>query len=118
MVIIGLGTNFWICLYWVAVLFVGFCFLFGFKESMLSVPCLVGWCAYREFLLVLELGERKRGFHRWCGCGKERLQLLFYCRAKGEWREWRRSTGSLPGLLLTIFLCVIWAFIYFHWWNI
>lgn len=43
--IIGLGANFLVCLCWVSVLFIGFCFLSGFSESLMAVCCLFYWPA-------------------------------------------------------------------------
>lgn len=52
-VILGLGTDFWVCLCWVG----------GFPENVVVVCChfpgLLGWCVHKECLLVF--GARMQG---------------------------------------------------------
>lgn len=38
-----LGTNFWICLFWVGVLFLHLCFLSGVLKSLNAVCCPFFW---------------------------------------------------------------------------
>ena len=40
---VGLGADFWICLFWVDVLFLGFCFLSGFFQHAMVLCCLFFW---------------------------------------------------------------------------
>ena len=58
----GLGADFWVCLCWVGVLFLSFCFRSGFSECVVCVlplllACLVG-VLKGECFLVLEAGRR------------------------------------------------------------
>lgn len=62
--IIGLDSDFSVCLCWVHALFLGYCFFSGFLECVLAVCFLFYWPAWLvssgEFLLVLEAGGRER----------------------------------------------------------
>lgn len=42
--LIGLDADFWVCLCWVAVSFLGFCFLYGFLTTMMATGA-GGWDA-------------------------------------------------------------------------
>lgn len=59
MVIIGLGSDFWDCVYWLDVLSLGFCFLSGFSEWVDSVFPVLLACSTDVFMgdLLLALNE-------------------------------------------------------------
>lgn len=42
--LIGLGADFWVCLCWVAVSFLGLCFLYGFLTTVMAAGA-GGWDA-------------------------------------------------------------------------
>ena len=57
--IIGLSAGFWICISWVGLLFLGFCFLSVSSESVMAILPVLLVCSggmFRESLLVLEAG--------------------------------------------------------------
>lgn len=61
LVSLGWEADFWVCLCWAGVLFLGFCLISGFSGSMLAVCCLffaglLSWCGHRERLLLLQAG--------------------------------------------------------------
>lgn len=67
--IIGLGNNFWIFLYMMKVLFLGFCFFSGFSDCddcrlLAFLPCLAGVftrnpCWYWRLGILGWVGEKK-----------------------------------------------------------
>lgn len=66
--IIGLGSDFWVCLFWVIVFLLDFCFLLDFwRMWWLCVTYFADqlcWCVHSESLLVLEAGILGRGGRR------------------------------------------------------
>lgn len=90
-VIIDFYPHFWVCLCWVCVSFLGFCFFFGFSSlCWLYVTCFTHWfcwCLLWACWLVLETGEGEMrvvvevgvvcGFHRRCGqWGREAVVVV------------------------------------------
>ena len=55
--IVGLGADFWICLCWVGILFLGFCFLSRFLKSLMVFAYFLGLLTIdKKCLIVLEGG--------------------------------------------------------------
>lgn len=94
-VIIGLGSALWICLYWVDVLYFGSYFFSGFSETVLTMFYLPTWLMWSpEFLLLFE-AEWGRLWEMVC-CST-RTNSENWVMGNRENEESRRA--NLPGLL-------------------
>lgn len=104
--IINLGADFWICLSWLGVQFLGFCFFSGLSVSVMVVYCLFSWP------VQLVCSQEKPTcccwrLSNWNELGKERLKKKVFV-IHWEWGQRRKGDHSnLPTTELRVRLGVL-----------